>query len=159
MEEHGVGQLDFVNVSDNPFTGRIICGNCGSAFGRKTWNSTDENLKRRVWQCNKKYEVKGKVKCRNKHIDEEILYKVFISSFNAMVENKGDFIETWKAEDGDELSRYRARELIRVIRDGERIEGFDIDLYFKMMGKMTIFADEKIIVKLLDGTEVECLID
>lgn len=54
----------------NPFTGRVICGHCDSAFGRKTWNSTDENLKRRVWQCNKKYEVKGKVKCKNKHIDE-----------------------------------------------------------------------------------------
>jgi uncharacterized protein YdeI (YjbR/CyaY-like superfamily) len=107
MERHRVGQLDFAKVEDNPFTGRVICGHCGSAFGRKTWNSTDENLKRRVWQCNKKYEVKGKVKCKNKHIDEEVLYKAFVSSFNALVENKEHFIEKWKAEDGDELERHR----------------------------------------------------
>ncbi len=42
MERHEVKQLDFVKVQDKPFTGRIICGECGSAFGRKTWNSTDE---------------------------------------------------------------------------------------------------------------------
>lgn len=59
----------------NPFTGRVICGYCGRAFGRKTWNSTDENFKRRVWQCNRKYEKKGEVRCKNKHIDEEILIK------------------------------------------------------------------------------------
>ena len=85
MERHGVRQLDFAKVEGNPFTGRVICGHCGSAFGRKTWNSTDENLKRRVWQCNRKYEKKGEVRCKNKHIDEEILYKAFVSSFNALV--------------------------------------------------------------------------
>ena len=46
MEIYGVRQLDFAKVEDNPFTGRVICGSCGNAFGRKTWNSTDENLKR-----------------------------------------------------------------------------------------------------------------
>lgn len=158
MERYRVRQLDFVKVEDNPFTGRAICGNCGSAFGRKTWNSTDENLKRRVWQCNKKYEVKGKVKCKNKHIDEAVLYKAFVSSFNALVENKEHFIEKWKDEDGDELRRYRAREFIEILKIGVVIEDFDVDLYFKMIEKMVIFEDEKIIVSFLNGTEVECVI-
>ncbi len=158
MESHGIGQLDFIKVEDNPFIGRVICGNCGSSFGRKTWNSTDENLKRRVWQCNRKYEVKGKIKCRNKHVDEGVLYKAFISSFNALIENKEQFIEKWKAEDGDELERYRAREFIEIIDEGKPIEEFDIDLYFKMVEKIVVFED-KIIVGFLDGTEVECIIE
>ena len=159
MERHGVGQLDFIKVHDNPFSGRIICGHCGSAYGRKTWNSTDENLKRRVWQCNKKYEKKGKVGCKNKHIDEEILFKAFVSSFNALVENKEHFIENWEAEDGDELRIYRAREFIKIIEDGVEIDDFDIDLYFKMIEKMIVFGEEKIVVSFLEGTKVECIIE
>ena len=137
--------------------GRVICGYCGRYFGRNTWNSTDENLKRRVWQCNRKYEVKGKVKCKNKHIDEEVLYKAFVSSFNSLVENKEEFIKKWNAEDGNELKRYKAKEFINIIESGEKIEDFDINLYFKMIENMMIFEDEKIIVSFLNGTKVECI--
>lgn len=157
MDRHGIGQLDFAKVEDNPFTGRVICGNGGSAFGRKTWNSTDEKLKRRIWQCNRKYEKKGEVRYKNKHIDEEVLYKAFVSSFNALVENKEHFIEKWKAEDGDVLRKHRAREFIEIIEKGE-IDEFDIDLYFKMFEKMVVFED-KLIVGFLDGTEIECIIE
>lgn len=157
-KSNGVRQLDFIKVEDNPFTGRVICGHCGSAFGRKTWNSTDENLKRRVWQCNRKYEKKGEVNCKNKHIDEEFLYKAFISRLNALIENKEEFIKKWISEDGDELERYRGREFIEILKIGVVIEDFDVDLYFKMIEKMVIFEDEKIIVSFLNGTEVECVI-
>lgn len=158
MESYGVGQLDFTKVEDNPFKGRVICGDCGSAFGRKTWNSTDQYLKRRVWQCNRKYEKKGQVRCKNKHIDEEVLYKAFISSFNALVENKEYFMEKWETEEEDELRRYRAREFIEIIGDGELIKEFDIDLYFRMIEKMVVF-EGKVIVGFLNGTEVECIIE
>ena len=92
-EKHGIKQIDFAKVEDNPFVARVICGECGSSFGRKTWNSTDKSLKRRIWQCNRKYEVKGEVRCVNKHIDDEVLYKAFISTFNALIENNEYFIE------------------------------------------------------------------
>ena len=61
-----------------------------------------------------KYEVKGEVRCNNKHIDEEVLYKEFVSSFNALVENKEHFIEKWKAEDGDELRNIGLGSLLRL---------------------------------------------
>ena len=159
MERYGIGQLDFVNMEDNPFRGRVICGECGSAFGRKTWNSTDQNLKRRVWQCNRKYEKKGEVSCNNKHIDEEILYKAFVSSFNALVENKEEFIEKWKSEDGDELKIYKAGDFIEIIGKNQGIEEFDVNLYFRMVERMTVLGDEKVVVSLMDGTKVECVIE
>lgn len=34
-----------------------------------------------------------------------------------------------------------------------------MDLYFKIIEKMVVFEGEKIIVTLLDGTEIECEIE
>lgn len=159
-EKHSIQQVDFSKVEDNPFASRVICGECGRSFGRKTWNSTNRKLKRKVWQCSKRYEVKGEVGCRNKHIDDEVLYKAFISAFNALVENKEHFMEKWKQqlESEDLLKRYRAREFINILEDATSIEVFDIDLYFKMNEKLTVFEGERIVVSLLDGTEIECRI-
>lgn len=51
-----------------------------------------------VWRCNKKYKVKGKKSCENKHIDDKVLYQAFVNTFNAMVENKEYFMEKWKEQ-------------------------------------------------------------
>nr|WP_304519138.1 zinc ribbon domain-containing protein [Clostridium estertheticum] len=138
-----------------------MCGACGSTFGRKVWNSTDERLRRVVWRCNKKYEVKGKKGCGNKHIDDKILYQAFINTFNVIIENKAYFMEKWKAESqsGNLLRRYKADEFIKMIADGEPIKEFDIDIYFKIIEKMIVFEGNKIIVTLLEGTEVEVVIE
>ncbi|NLI88934.1 MAG: recombinase family protein [Epulopiscium sp.] len=157
MERYGIGQLDFVNVEDNPFRGRVICGCCGSPFGRKTWNSTDEDLKRRVWQCNRKYEEKGKVKCKNKHIDEEILYEAFVNGFNDMVDNREELVKKWGAEDGDALAKYRAKEFIELTK--EKIDEFDVDLFFRVVEKMMVFEGGKVVVRFMYGTGRGCVLE
>jgi len=70
----------------NPFAGRVVCGSCSRTFGRRVWNSTDDRLRRMVWQCSAKYEVKGRKGCDNKHIDDWVLYQAFVDVFNAIVE-------------------------------------------------------------------------
>lgn len=35
MDSNGVKQLDFIKVEDNPFSGRVICGTCGSPLQEK----------------------------------------------------------------------------------------------------------------------------
>ena len=35
----------------SPFSGKIICADCGDIFGAKTWHSTDR-YRRVIWQCN-----------------------------------------------------------------------------------------------------------
>jgi site-specific DNA recombinase len=116
----------------------VICGCCGSLFGRKVWNSTNERLRRIVWRCNKKYETKGKKECINRHIDDRVLYEGFISAFNAVVENKDYFIEKRISmkDSEDFLKRYRTREFIKIIENTEKIDEFDIDLYFKLVEKI-----------------------
>jgi hypothetical protein len=93
-ERYNISKVDYA-TADNCFAGRVICGHCGSSFGRKVWNSTDERLRRVIWRCNKKYVIKGERSGENKHIDDRVLYQAFVNSFNAMVENKEYFIEKW----------------------------------------------------------------
>ncbi|WP_408606593.1 recombinase zinc beta ribbon domain-containing protein [Anaerovirgula multivorans] len=83
--------------SNNSLAGRIICGNCGSTFGRKVWNSTDERLRRVIWRCNRKYEKKVRKSCDNGHIDDRVLYLAFVNTFNVMIENKDNFINKLKS--------------------------------------------------------------
>ncbi len=75
------------------------------------------------------------------------------------MENKEHFIRKWKAEDEDELTKHRAREFFEIIEKGIEIDEFDLDLYLKIIEKMIIFRDDKIVVRFLDGTEVECIIE
>jgi len=78
--------------SKYPFSSKIICGDCGSTFRRRTWNSTNSS-KKIVWQC-KTYIQKGKEVCTAISVDEKVLEKAFIDVFNRLkVDNEG-FIGT-----------------------------------------------------------------
>lgn len=68
------------------FSGRLICGNCGAAFKRRTWNS---KLRSRqiVWQCST-YIKEGKAHCSMKALDDLTLKKVFLRVFNRLYRNK-----------------------------------------------------------------------
>lgn len=159
-ETYGVFKLDYATL-DNPFAGRVICGSCGVGFGRKTWHSTNENLRRKVWMCSNRYKVKGKKGCSNKHIDDKVLYQTFINTFNAIIENKDYFIEKWKdgLKSENILVRHRSKQFIKTIEKAEPIKEFDVNLFLKLIEKMTVFEGEKIIVNLLDGTEIEVVIE
>ncbi len=56
------------------------------------------------------------------------------------------------------LVRYRSNKFIKIIEKAEPIKEFDVNLFLRLIEKMTVFEGEKIIVSLLDGTEVEVVI-
>jgi DNA invertase Pin-like site-specific DNA recombinase len=159
-EKYNISKLDYATV-DNPFAGRVICGHCGSTFGRKVWNSNNARLRRIIWRCNKKYVVKGEKSCENKHIDDRVLYQAFINTFNAMIDKKDYFMERWKDDLKSEnvLVRYRSKQFIKIIEKAEPIEEFDVNLFLRIIERLTVFEGEKIIVSLLDGTEIEVVIE
>ena len=72
------------------FSSRIICGDCGSFFGSKVWNSTSE-YRRVIWQCNNKF--KGEHKCETPHLDEETIKARFLVAFNAILDNKDSILD------------------------------------------------------------------
>ena len=156
--QYGIQKLEYATTS-NPFAGRVICGSCGQIFGRKVWNSTDERLRRIIWRCNGKYPAKGEKGCESRHIDNGVLYQAFIEIFNTLVKNKDYFLDKWKKlrESDNPLRRYKAKQFSKIITETGQIKEFAIDLYFALTEKLVVFGEGRLIVVLLDGTEVECL--
>ena len=67
----------------------------------------------------------------------------------------------WKEhlKSGNALVRYKAGQFIKIIEDAEPIKEFDMNLFCKITEKMTVFEGKEIIVSLLDGTEIEVVIE
>ncbi|WP_315166548.1 hypothetical protein [Metaclostridioides mangenotii] len=70
-------------------------------------------------------------------------------------------MEKWKEhlKSDNLIQRYKAKQFMRIIENAEPIEEFDMDLFFRIIEKMTVFEGEKIIVTLLDGTELEVVFE
>jgi len=78
------------------FSGRIICGNCGTAFGSKVWQSNNK-YRRTVWQCNGKYGNKrnGSL-CQTPHVTEEAVQTAFVRAFNQLLGDKEKYIAAFE---------------------------------------------------------------
>lgn len=73
------------------FSGKLICGQCGSSLKRRHWNSGthSESI---VWQCKSYIEHDGN-RCPEKAVKDVELKDSFIRLYNDMVRNKGSFFE------------------------------------------------------------------
>jgi site-specific DNA recombinase len=60
-----------------------------------------------------------------------------------------------REDDKNILVRYKSQKFIEIIKEADIMKGFDIDIYFIIIKKMIVVEGNKIIVTLLDGTEVE----
>ena len=61
--------------SSRPFSGKIICGDCGGFYGRKVWKRYNTNQYYPVWYCNNKY--KREVKCQTYRLLENEIKEYF----------------------------------------------------------------------------------
>lgn len=136
---------------DNPFTTKVFCAECGSAFGRKNW--TTSRGKRKVWQCNNRYKVKGQIGCQNNHIDEEMLDKAFMKAVELLQEHRADVVVKWqKLEKGTNLlHKHYAKQMYQLLD----LEKFDGTIMNKVLDHISISEVGQIIVIFLEGTEVE----
>lgn len=127
--QYGIQKLEYA-TTDNPFAGRVICGSCGKVFGRKVWNSTDERLRRVIWRCSGKYPTKGEKGSESRHIDDDVLYKAFIYTFNLLIDDKDYFIEKWnkRLESANALQRYKAAQFIEIIAKSKPMTEFNSNL-------------------------------
>jgi len=88
------------------FSGKIVCGECGSFYGSKVWHSTSK-YRRVIWQCNAKF--KNDKKCTTPHIYEDALKQAFIDTFNSLLENKEEILQGYKV-------------IIQVLTDTSKID-------------------------------------
>ena len=61
-------------------------------------------------------------------------------------------------ESNNLLQRYKAKQFAKIIAETGRIKEFEVELYFALAEKAVVHDGGRLIVPLLDGTEVECLI-
>lgn len=57
------------------------------------------------------------------------------------------------------LIRYRSKQFIKIMEKTELIKEFDVNLFLKLIEEMKMFDGEKNIVSLLNGTEIEVVIE
>ena len=76
---------------NSPFSGKIICGDCGNMYGSKVWHSTDK-YKKTIWQCNAKFKDKSK-KCSTPHLTEDQIKDAFIQALSTLITDRENLIE------------------------------------------------------------------
>ena len=75
---------------NSPFTGKLICGDCGEIFGSKVWHSTSK-YRRTIWRCNAKYENGDP--CRTPHLYEDNLKQYFITALSQLLTDRTALLE------------------------------------------------------------------
>ena len=156
LEEHETNSY-FHRPESNPFVSKIICGDCNKVFARKGWRSST-GVDRKVWQCSERYKVKGVMGCANRYVEEETLIKVYLMAWNALVENRADFMEQWTEQLQSEnlLKGYRAEKFMEYTDGAEPLKEMDTDFMLKTLDHIKVFEDGTLLVVFLDGTEIEC---
>lgn len=80
-------------TSGSCFSGKIVCGECGSFYGSKVWHSNSK-YRRVIWQCNSKF--KNSEKCSTPHLYEDKIKQAFVEAFNSLIENKEEILESYE---------------------------------------------------------------
>nr|WP_205610207.1 recombinase family protein [Clostridium sporogenes] len=93
-------------TSGNCFSGKIVCGECGSFYGSKVWHSNSK-YRRVIWQCNSKF--KNDEKCSTTHLYEDKIKQAFVEAFNSLIENKEEILQGYD-------------EIIQVVTDTSRLD-------------------------------------
>jgi len=76
----------------HPFSGRVVCGECGGFYGSKVWHSTSP-YRRTIWQCNKKF--KDRTRCKTPHLNEDGLKRLFAEAFNRLYADRAGLTEDY----------------------------------------------------------------
>ena len=150
-EQHKL-QFYIMQKENNPFTTKVFCAECGSAFGRKNW--TTSRGKRKVWQCNNRYRIKGQIGCLNNHIDEEMLEKAVMMAVSILKENRELLQSKWNKlmETDSSLKQYYSDRLREIVsRNKWDFNGVEM---CRILHSITISEKGEISVKFLEGTEV-----
>jgi len=75
------------------FSGKIVCGECGSFYGSKVWHSTSK-YRRVIWQCNPRF--KNDEKCNTPHLYEDKIKQAFVEAFNSLIKNKDEILQGYE---------------------------------------------------------------
>ena len=138
------------NCTFSPIANKIICGDCGGRYGRKTWHST--TYRDAVWECNGK--KAGRTKCKCRHIyTEELDTAIRRSMYHLLKTHKNiipDCADLLSQATGEISSD--ARSVLNDIAHGKldiQIDGLMIGILIR---KMVATPNQTLVIHFLDGT-------
>lgn len=76
----------------HPFSGKILCGECGGVYGSKVWHSNSQ-YRAVVWQCNEKNRGQH---CTTPHLYEHEIQTAFMAAFNLVLGSRVEIIEAYQ---------------------------------------------------------------
>ena len=128
----------------------IICGDCGSRYGRKTWHSTTYNDT--VWECNSR--KSGRTKCRCRHIYAEELYAAVQRAMRHLMKVHADILDMCSNLLEHTLGGITPdiRSALDDIANGEpdiHIDGLMIRILIR---KMVVTSKQTLVIHFLDGS-------
>lgn len=138
------------NCTFSPIANKIICGDCGGRYGRKTWHST--TYRDAVWECNSK--KAGCTKCKCRHIYAEELHTAIRQSMHHLMKTHKNIIPDCAdmlSQTPGEISS-DARSVLNDIAHGKldiRIDGLMIGILIR---KMVVTLKQTLVIHFLDGT-------
>ena len=80
-------EMGYTYSFKNPFSGKLICEDCGSYYGKKKWHSGTIHEKE-ILQCNFKF----KHKCHTPNFNEQEVKSMFLKAYNEMIMSKDALI-------------------------------------------------------------------
>ena len=139
----------------NPFYAKIICGNCGSTYSRVKY-TTRAGTAITKWRCGSCNKTNGHKICSNRYVTDETFKKLFVISWNEIVEKQTNYQESWQdnIKGDDVLLKYKTRLVMQHAAAGT-INEFDLELMLAVMDHITVFEDGRLQIKFYDGTEFE----
>ena len=130
-EMFAAAQDEFIRRAENGtkkesadiFASRLICGKCGSFYGRKTWHSTDQYTKR-IWQCNEKYRTRDKESRKNHapNLSEDEIQRAATAGMNKVIVDRDRIMRR--------LTKSLAgnHEIDRLLKEKNRLAGIMNDM-------------------------------
>ncbi|ADI00447.1 recombinase family protein [Salisediminibacterium selenitireducens] len=155
VEETGSKKMTF-NGDDYVFFGKVICGHCGSAFGRRTWHANDPNARRHVWLCKNRY-VKGEKRCRvkNHHVNDLDLAPAFMQALKELLNQNNIKKWTEAKEQADPLLNYKLDQFIELARSQQGLSDYQPELVRRFLERVVIEDKQTLRFHFLDGAVVE----
>lgn len=138
-----------------PFSNRVICGECGNVFWRRTWTRLNQQIK--VWQCGKRYQEKGIAGCSSENLFEKDLHRAFVMAWNAVLESRRELLPGWqeKALSSNPLEQFRASQMMELTDGAEPLKTVDLALAGKVLEHIDVHNFGVLNFFFLDGTELE----
>ena len=133
-EKHHVA-LSSNQIGNHPFSGKVICNECGYSFLLKFTNRLEDNGKPRC-RCGSFYKFRGKVDrsiyaCHRLWIKQDEVEQAFIRAWNMLT-------PVVVSHDDNVLTRFRKRQLNQLLEEHGRITEAPAELVLKVLDHIEV---------------------